>query len=629
MTIDADIHFVTTIDEAWAMKRWMSERRPYIAVDCETQGLEWWHEKPRLLQIGDRDTAWAIPWDDWHGAIVEVLADYDGDVVMHNASFDIKMIEKWSEKRINFRRDRLHDTRVQAHILNPNRPTGLKPLAKDLIDRKAAHSEKILHEAMSNNKWTWATVPLDFQWYWVYGGMDCIFTSRLHEIQYPQVRAQSPIAYDLEMATVWVLLDMERRGMQIDVDYARETKNAFQQTMDTYTKWCKDTYGFSPGAGKKVVEFLEQELFGRYQFTKLTPGGQLALDREVLEDIIAKTDHQLAHWVLNRRRLEKLVSAYLDNFLELADGQRIHPSYNALTREKEDTAGYGARTGRMSISNPSLQNLPRRSNSNPAADAVRRCLTASPDHTLVMCDFDQIEFRLEAYFTQDPALLGAFKEGDFFVNLTRQIFNDPTSDKKDPRRQTTKNAGYAKIYGAQPPKFAATAGISLEAARDFMARLDSLYPGMNQFTYRVQQAAQKRYEQEGVPYVCSPLTGRRFPCDNIGKAYALVNYVIQGTAAEVLKMKNLELVKAGLGPHLALNVHDEVICDVPNEDLDEAIHTIYNVMNDDQLFYGVDLTASVDVGERWGDKMSVEEPTRILSSGRHAVFGERLAEMLR
>src|SRR3546814_15308400 len=83
-----------------------------------------------------------------------------------------------------------------------------------------------------------------------------------------------------------------------------------------------------------------------------------------------------------------------------------------------------------------------------------------------------------------------------------------------------------------------------------------------------------------------------------------------------------DLVKAGLGPHLALNVHDEVICDVPNEDLDEAIHTIYNVMNDDQLFYGVDLTASVDVGERWGDKMSVEEPTRILSSGRHAVRSE-------
>lgn len=600
-----ELHLVDSIDEVWALKQWMSERRPFVAVDTETEGLQWWRHRPRLLQVGDPNAAWAIPWRDWGGAIMEVLREFDGDLVMHNAGFDVKMFEFWSG--VELPRHRIHDTRVQAHILNPNEPTGLKYLAERHVDPEAARAEKDLHGIMRRNGWGWDTVPIDCRAYWGYGAMDVILTSRLHEQLHPRVLAEAPRAYDLEMATVWVLVAMERKGMHVDLDYTRRALTSFRDYVDHCAEIVREHWKVSAGSNQAVLGVLQRELGDSYKFTRLTPGGALSLDKDVLEDVRDRTGHTLAELVYVRRKHQKLASAYLENFLELEYDGRIHPSFNAMKRQntkgggEDASSGYGARTGRMSVSEPSLQNLPRRSNSNPSADVIRNCLTATPGHTLVMCDFDQIEFRLEAHLSQDPALRAAFGEGDFFVNLTRQIFNDPTIEKRDPRRQTTKNAGYAKIYGAGVPKFALTAGITVEEAAAFMHRLDQLYPGMNRLSQQIQDVARSRYESEQVAYVRSPLTGRRFPCDRPDKIYALTNYLIQGTAAEVLKMKDLELVRAGLGDYLVLNVHDEVICDVPDEHLEDATRVISEVMNDYQLFT-VPLTASVDVAERWGGK---------------------------
>lgn len=184
MTLQATLNLVDSIDEAMNLKRWMSERRPFIAVDTETEGLRWWRQKPRLLQVGDPDTAWAIPWDLWGGAILEVLAGFEGDLVMHNAGFDVKMFENWSG--VDLPKHRIHDTRVQAHILNPNRATGLKPLAAHHVDPQAVGAERALHEKMRRQGWGWDTVPVDCLEYWGYGALDCILTSRLHEQLYPQ-----------------------------------------------------------------------------------------------------------------------------------------------------------------------------------------------------------------------------------------------------------------------------------------------------------------------------------------------------------------------------------------------------------------------------------------------------------
>lgn len=585
------------MDDVFAFKQWLGERRSILAVDTETEGLNWWKHRVRLVQIGDQNTGWAFTWQLWGGPACEALRSYDGEIAMHNAPYDVHMIEHWSQEHhmpVTFNRDRVHDCRPMSHILEPKRATGLKFLGTVLVDPNSATASRALDEIMAANKWTWATVPITLPEYWAYGAFDTVLTARLHDILRPQVMADAPRAYDLERASLWVCERMERNGCKLDLEWTREKRDVFLAYVEQSAEWCMTNYGVRAGSDVEVIARLQQD---GVQFSKMTnSGSRYSLDREVLESII-ETGHPLAQVVLQRRRLAKLVSTYFDNFLEMEWDGYLHPKFNTL---KNEESGYGARTGRQVVSEPALQTLPRKNNSSPQAIAVRNCITASEGHTLVMCDFDQIEWRMFASFSNDPVLMGMFGHGDFFSNMARQILDDSSVVKEDPRRQMTKNAMYAKIYGAGLPKFAKTAGSTLEQAEAFMAKLDFEFPGIVQFQREVEQVAQQRLAGEGSAYARSPLTGRRHIADS-GKTYTLVNYLIQGTASEVLKYKNVELASMGLDKYMILNVHDEVILDVPNDELDEVSHAVNKVMNDTTLFK-VPLTATVERAFRWGEK---------------------------
>jgi DNA polymerase I len=235
--------------------------------------------------------------------------------------------------------------------------------------------------------------------------------------------------------------------------------------------------------------------------------------------------------------------------------------------------------------------------SNVLAKTVRNCIVSRPNHTLIFADFDQIEMRVLASFSKDKGLIDAFhSDADFFVVLSRQIYNDDSIVKSDPRRQLTKNACYAKIYCAGAAKFAETAGISVQSARSFLTRFDELYPRVKKFQSEIIGVAKQRQEQEGVAYVKSILTGRRFIAEK-GKEYALVNYEVQGVAAEIFKMKLVEIDS----PYLILPIHDEFVLDVPNEEVPETVENVMEVMNDDTIL-SVPITASVGYGKRWGEK---------------------------
>ena len=219
----------------------------------------------------------------------------------------------------------------------------------------------------------------------------------------------------------------------------------------------------------------------------------------------------------------------------------------------------------------------------------------------MLCDWDQIEMRILAHFSQDPGLAKAFTEGDFFLNIVREIFADNTIARSDPRRQTTKNAMYGKVYGAGIEKFSTTAGISIEAGTKFMEQLDTRFPGMNTLKHQVERIAKQRQTAEGRPYVTNPFTQQPYFIKREDKIYALVNYLIQGTAASILKMKVVELDNAGLGDYITLLVHDEVIADVPRDVAKDVASTVKNIMNDASLLT-VPVTASLNLGSRWGQK---------------------------
>jgi DNA polymerase-1 len=314
----------------------------------------------------------------------------------------------------------------------------------------------------------------------------------------------------------------------------------------------------------------------------------VALDKEVLGGI----DHPLALTVLAYRKIQKLASTYLSHFVhEVDDDHLIHPSINVL----------GARTSRMSMERPNLQNLPRRSEGDAPANAVRTCVSARPGNVMMMCDFDQVEMRMLASMANEESMIAAFKgDTDFFVALARMVYGDESIVKADPRRQVVKNAGYATIYGAGIAKFAKTAGISYEQGQTVRQRWDALFPRVAAFQREVIGIAQSRYRNEGRPYVRCPVT-RRYQVADPGKEYALVNFLIQGAAAAVLKKKLIELDNAGFGPYMVVPVHDEIILDVPKEHAADAAYALRKVMNDDEMFT-VPLSASVSWGPTWGAK---------------------------
>jgi DNA polymerase-1 len=596
MSLDnVKLHLVDSVDEAFKLMEWLSRSRrdDVIGIDIETTGLDKTNDRVRLVQIGDEDDGWAIPWEDWGGVVREVVRKYKGYYTGHNfVSFDWTFLDRVG---VRVPRDRLHDTRPMAHILEPNMSTALKVLASRYVDSRAAAMQEDLDQAIgSRGGWTWATVPIEFQQYWTYGALDPVISVRLfHHHKEAIERDGSWAAYELELAVAWVIRQMEINGAHVDRAYASSFYDKYTEYCKTAAQWVTNTYGISPGSDLAVIDVLKTQGF---EFSKRTKGGREALDKEVLANI----DHPLAQTILQRRQLQKICSTYLKHIIEDADANDLmHPSINPL----------GARTSRMSMSGPNLQNLPRASESNPAATTVRNCYTTrygGGDGCMVFCDFDQIEMRGLAHMSQDQGLRNAFlSPDDFFIVLARSVFADATiSSKKDPRRQVVKNVGYGKIYGAGIAKLALTARIPEDQAAAAMRAFDTAYPGVRAFQNRVQYTALQRKTDEGVGYVRSPLTQRRHPSD-AGKEYALVNYLVQGLAAEMFKIKLVELENAGLLPYMILPVHDEIILDVPSDYYESAVTTLKDIMNDDKLL-SVPVTAGLAYGERWGAKVDID-----------------------
>lgn len=591
---DVKIHLVDNVETAYECKRWLSTLSK-VAVDTESTGLSKDVDRARLVQFGDARQAYVIPVENpgWSALVVELLTKFTGRFVAHNLVYDHAMLT--NALGVGFPEDRADDTRLKAHVLESTQSLALKSLAKRHVDPRAAMLQDDLTDVFAKGDWNWATIPVTMEAYWFYAGLDTVLTYQLDDHLDPMVRLEAPRSYALELAVAWVAERMERRGVLVDRDYTRSFADELSAYMEQAEAWCRSMYGVYPGSNRDVVRVLQHQ---GVEFTKYTAGGAVSLDKEVLGGI----DHDLARTVLGRRQAQKMVSTYLANYLIASERDgRIHPSINTVggmgKNPFEPGGSSGVRTGRMSMSDPNLQNVPIRGR---AGKRLRRCFVAEEGHTWVKCDADQIEMRGMAHMSGDRRMIEAFvDEGDFFVNIARDLFAEPNFQKADPRRQLVKNGGYAKIYGAGTTKFAATAGVSESEAYAFMQRFDAMFPDVPRWIRQVERDALQRLSDEGEAYIRSPLTNRKHVAD-AGKLYTLVNYVIQGTAGEILKLKMVECDQAGLGDFMRLPVHDEIDLEVPNDDLDDALVTLLDVVNDDKLL-DVPLTWSAETGPNWGD----------------------------
>lgn len=621
---DVDIHLVTDIDTAYECARWASTH-DRLAIDTETSGLSPETDTVRLLQLGDAATAYVIPLEGvvyptslsvpgigsgavaatrgrpehgWGGFAQDLLRRMSSDSAMsfvgHNSSFDDSMIRHALD--VQLPRTRFDDTRLMAHVLDSIGPLGLKPLSTKHVDPQAALGQDILNDALGKKSgWSWATVPIGFKPYWFYGGLDTCLTYRLSDVLKPRILTEAPKSYELELAVSWSYEDMERKGVRLDQPYTINLLDGFDKHVAQLDAWITANYKVRVNSDAQIIDVLLRE--GVDLVKKTSSGARYSLDKEVISTL----DHPLAKAVLARRQALKN-AGYLRAYLGFAGADDIiHPSINSIggtNKSQYDSGGSGSgvRTGRSSMSEPNLQNVPTRTKEGAM---IRRCFIPREGNSWIKVDADQIESRVLAHLSQDPGLIQAFRDdGDFFVNIARRMFDDPEFQKSDPRRQLVKNSMYAKAYGSGVEKFSQTSGIDIEHASSFMRTYDEMFAGVPKFIRKVEAIARERYYTEGDAYVRSPLTGRKHRAA-IHKLYPIVNYMIQGMAGELLKLKIIEADNAGLGKYMLFPVHDEIDLDVPTELVPEVLATVLDTMNDDTLM-SVPLTWSADIGNSWG-----------------------------
>lgn len=585
---DVELHLVESVADAVAFKSWLGQRREGpLGIDTETGGLSPYRDPLRTIQFGDEKHGWLIPWQQWGGVAMEAFRQYDGEYVAHNAPFDWQFIAEHTGYEIPW--ERLHDTLPQARLVDPTADNRLKPLNRRYVDPQAAVGQQELEEGMKANGWGWGDVPINFPPYWVYGALDPVEAVHLFPHLNSKVSLTCPEAYSLERAAARICTSMMRTGLLLDVPYVEDSINDFDTKSTQIRDWLKSAHKItSPKSSAQIArafEALDQKVL--FFTDKNAP----QFDKDALTFYAKSGENtavrQLAQYIRAVRHIEDIAGRYSKAFLDLRDSNDVlHCNINTM----------GARTGRMSVSDPPLQQLPRDDK------VIRGSFIPRPGYVLISCDLDQVEARLLAHLAKDDGLIEAFRQADtigpdFFTVVARALYAEEGLVKGDPRRQLTKNSVYAKAYGGGREKIAMTSGASLDHVAYFEEMFNSRFPGMKRLMNTLESDA-KRGNGPGGRGGVRLTDGRFLPCDK-GKEYAVLNHAIQGEAARYMKLCLLNMDAAGLTPYLRLPVHDEILLEAPADQAEEVLRVVQQCMTDESS-YRVPLTAGGKImNERW------------------------------
>ena len=402
---------------------------------------------------------------------------------------------------------------------------------------------------------------------------------------------------DMEMPLIPVLASMENAGITIDKAALKVFLDEVQTELDALTARIYQEAGqeFNIRSAQQIGEVLFKKL--GLSAAKSTKGGQASTSQAVLEKLSG--EHPVVDALLEFRKLEKMRSTYLEPLPRLAGpDSRIHTTFNQTA-----TA-----TGRLSSSNPNLQNIPVRGD---MGRRMRTCFTAGPGMKLISADYSQVELRVLAHYSQDPTLLSAFRNGEDIHTRTAALLYDvdPLQIGPDERRKA-KTINFGLIYGMGARKLGQDLGIPLSEARMFMERYFARFAHIKEFFDAVEVEARRN------GYVTT-LSGRRRPLPDMlshsGQARALaerqaVNTLIQGSAADLIKFAMLAVYHDAtlrrMKAKLLLQIHDELIVEVPEQHAEEAASRLAALMTDTSAWgmeLHVPLVADAGIGSNWGE----------------------------
>lgn len=594
------VRCVTTIDDfiEFIVKL---EAQKWFSFDTETTNIN-----PRRARLVGMSFCWD-PSEAWY---VPVKCPKDEhclteDYVLTNVGHTLEnpLVQKLGQNlkydQIVLRNHRIHlsgiafDTLIASYLLDAgSRRHNLDLLAKKYLDHETIH----LDELIGKGKYQLGAADVPLECMAAYASEDAWVVAKIAPMLYAEAERQGlmKLLEHVEIPLLSVLADMEYNGIKVDLEKSDALQRGFAsritEKLDDIRGQTSDT--FNPGSSKQ----LREELFGRRLLSshKNTSGGEPSTDKSVLNEL-AK-EHELPRTVTEYRELAKLNGTYVSSLPDIvfpATG-RIHASFNQAV-----TA-----TGRLSSSNPNLQNIPARTDDGKE---IRKLFVAEPGYILVSADYSQIELRILAHFSADARLLEAFASGeDIHAIVASQVGKVPLAKVTDSMRKAAKTINFGIIYGQGSKKLAESLGISKAQADQFIASYFAEYPRIRQFKQAVISGC-RRYgyvttilgRRRYIPAINDPDGPDRWEAERMA-----VNTVIQGSAADMIKLAMLELHNQiqdqKLEAKLLVQVHDELIFEVSKDAPYNTLDVIKSTM-ESVVPLSVPVLVDVEYGKSWGE----------------------------
>ena len=591
-------NYEAVTDEA-ALERWIgaARGRGLVALDVETDSLDEISARPVGVSLAVEEgkacyiplrTAGepTLPEELVRSRLAELLDDPALKVVGQNLKFDYKVLKRWGAppRALHF------DTMIASWVLESEQLVyGLDSLALKHLNYKVSTYE----ETVGKDK-TRTLADVELARATAYSAEDADIALRLYGKFEPELRAMGldGIFYELEMPLVQVLADMELAGIRVDPSqlgtYSGELDTEMNAISQEIYGLCGRTFNLNSTQQLQEVLFTERKLSP----LKKTKTG-FSTDTTVLEEL-AHEDPVPAR-LLRYRVLSKLKSTYVTALPALCHAAtgRVHTHFVQT----------GTATGRLSSKNPNLQNIPVR---EEEGRRIRAAFIPEPGWRFLSADYSQIELAVLASMSGDPTLQAAFREGrDIHTQTASLLFGVPVEAVLPAQRQVGKTINFGVIYGMSAFRLARDLRIGREVAQKFINRYFQRFSRVEEF---IREIVKKAEEQGWV----QTITGRRRRIANInGRNHAeksaaeraAVNSVIQGSAADIVKRAMLAVVRRlreeGLATRLLLQVHDELIFEVPREEEEQASRLIREEM-ERVARLDVPLAVHIECGDSWG-----------------------------
>ncbi|MBI1731341.1 MAG: DNA polymerase I [Gammaproteobacteria bacterium] len=595
-----------TVLDVKALEKWVARLRDadLIAVDTETTGLD--PMTARLVGISfcvhPGAAAYVPVAHDYPGAppqlpaaqalelLRPVLETEQPGKLGHNLKYDLSVFARHGVSLSGL----CHDSMLQSYVLDSaGSRHDMDSLAEKRLGRRTIHYEDVTGRGARQIPFNQVAIDAAT----AYAAEDADVTLSLHERQWPLLLATPGLraVYEqLEMPLVPVLSRMERNGVRIDCDMLRTQGLELARRMSEIERQAHAAAGqpFNIGSPKQIQQILYEKM--NLPVREKTSTGQPSTAESALQTLAE--DHELPRLILDHRMLSKLKSTYIDRLPDQVnrDTGRVHTSYHQAV----------AATGRLSSSDPNLQNIPIRTSEGRR---IRQAFVAEPGNVLVAADYSQIELRIMAHVSGDARLVQAFARDEDVHRLTAaEVFGTEPEAVTAEQRRAAKAINFGLIYGMSPFGLARQLGIERGAAKEYVDRYFQRYPAVREFMDRTRRDARDRGYVETVFHrrLYLPDINVR---DSARRQYAertAINAPMQGTAADIIKRAMIDidamLPRRFPGTRMIMQVHDELVFETPEQDAAALRAAVAEVMSGAAQL-SVPLAVDTGVGRNWDE----------------------------